>query len=594
VTPTRRLARLFLGTTLLACATAVRAMDTSSPTAATVAAPLPSGDRDGIPDQLAPAQASAYRSIFAAIHAQRWSDAQAGIAGAGDGLLTPIARAELYLAKSSPRVELTSLMDLIARAPELPEAAQLELLAKKRGADTLPDIPQERDLVSYKGAPSRVSAVSASDAAGVALSNQIVPLLKADQPTAAEAALTSAQAQLAPEARTEWQQRISWSYYLNGDDADAARMAQLARGGAGQWAAQADWVAGLAAWRRGDCKAAGDAFGSVAGRALDSEMRAAGLFWAARADMACGRPQLVQARLRTAARIPETFYGLLAARTLSLPVSSKATMPTLGTDEWSRISSYPNIRVAAALAEIGEYSLADEVVRHQAKIGPDSDHGALLHLAARLDLPATQIWLAKNAPAGTQPDMAARYPVPSWTPQGGWRVDKALVYAHALQESQFRTDAVSPAGAWGVLQVLPSTANLIEKKRGGAPVQKSALVDPRVNLDYAQSYLQQLAAAVETGGLLPKVIAAYNAGPKNVVKWNTAGAAAADPLLYIESIPFKETRGYVAAVLRNYWMYDRQTGESASSLKAIAQGLWPRFPGIQGTTAMSGLGGGGH
>ena len=86
---------------------------------------------------------------------------------------------------------------------------------------------------------------------------------------------------------------------------------------------------------------------------------------------------------------------------------------------------------------------------------------------------------------------------------------------------------------------------------------------------------------------LPKVIAAYNAGPGNVLKWNLLGRNNGDPLLYIESIPFRETRQYVAAVLRNYWMYDQQTGQSATSLKAIAQGLWPRFPGLPGKTALS-------
>ena len=584
--------RTLLATSLIAGAVPAFADDSSLPVApAPSPAAMIASDTDGIPDQLAPAQQAAYRAVFGAIRDGRWSDARAGLAGLGDGLLTPVARAELFLARNSPRVELAPILDLLARAPELPQAARLLALAKKRGADMLPLVPEEKDLVSYRGIPQRRTAPSASDAVAAALSARITPLLKVDQPVAAEALLVPVQDQLTSEARTEWQQRIAWSYYLGGDDMNASRMAALARAGSGAWAAQADWVAGLAAWRRQDCKAAGDAFGSVAARAIDDEMRAAGLFWAARADMACGRPQLVSARLRSAARIPETFYGILAARTLSLPANGKAVLPPLGPDEWSKLAAYPNVRVAAALAEIGEYGLADEVIRHQARIGPDTDHGALLRLAARLDLPATQIWLASNAPAGGRPETAARYPVPNWTPQGGWRVDKALVYAHALQESQFRTDAVSPAGAWGVLQVLPSTADLIERRRGNtAPVQKKILTDPRVNMDYAQSYLQQLATAAQTGGLLPKVIAAYNAGPNNVVKWNATGAAAQDPLLYIESIPFKETRGYVAAVLRNYWMYDQQTGQSATSLKAIAQGLWPRFPSAQGKTAMGGTG----
>ena len=66
-----------------------------------------------------------------------------------------------------------------------------------------------------------------------------------------------------------------------------------------------------------------------------------------------------------------------------------------------------------------------------------------------------------------------------------------------------------------------------------------------------------------------------------------------DPLLYIESIPFYETRGYVPIILRNYWMYQRNAGEDATSLGALAQGMWPRFPGAPGAVAvrLSGQGG---
>ena len=84
------------------------------------------------------------------------------------------------------------------------------------------------------------------------------------------------------------------------------------------------------------------------------------------------------------------------------------------------------------------------------------------------------------------------------------------------------------------------------------------------------------------------MIAAYNAGPNAVARWNLAAHADADPLLYIESIPYAETRGYVTTVLRNYWMYERQSGEKTVSLKALAQGAWPRFPGMGGN-ARAGL-----
>jgi hypothetical protein len=59
-----------------------------------------------------------------------------------------------------------------------------------------------------------------------------------------------------------------------------------------------------------------------------------------------------------------------------------------------------------------------------------------------------------------------------------------------------------------------------------------------------------------------------------------------DPLLYIESIPYWETRGYVMTVLRNYWMYESQDGRPSASRAALAQGLWPKFPGLPGAPAV--------
>jgi hypothetical protein len=59
-----------------------------------------------------------------------------------------------------------------------------------------------------------------------------------------------------------------------------------------------------------------------------------------------------------------------------------------------------------------------------------------------------------------------------------------------------------------------------------------------------------------------------------------------DPLLYIESIPYWETRGYVPIVLRNYWIYQQKAGKPSASRHALAQGMWPRFPGLPGASAV--------
>lgn len=82
------------------------------------------------------------------------------------------------------------------------------------------------------------------------------------------------------------------------------------------------------------------------------------------------------------------------------------------------------------------------------------------------------------------------------------------------------------------------------------------------------------------------MIAAYNAGPAPVAEWNGRAFDRGDPLLYIESIPYWETRGYVPIILRNYWVYEQKEGKTSASREALAQGLWPKFPGARGASAV--------
>ncbi len=545
---------------------------------------LPSAQRSA-PTVLSPSERDNYRAIFAAIHSGDWAGAAARLDGMGSGPLHAAARAELYLAKGSPVVTLDQLTALLAAAPDLPQADQLAKLAQKRGALTLPEMPPAQALVWQGGQPRRARMPNADDSVSASLNALVQPLIVADQPNVAETTLNEWQEQLTPQALTEYRQRIAWSYYLNGEDADARRLGDLARIGVGEWALQAAWTSGLAAWRMQDCKAAGDAFATVGARATDPELAAAGNYWAARADMMCGHFEYVQGRLRTAARLKETFYGLLAASALGIRSADFAGLHNFRDAEWRPIAGKANVKAAIALAEIGEADLADSFIRYQARIGGQADHAALIHLACDLNLPYTQFWLAHNAPRGAQVNIAARYPSPDWSPSGGWRVDRSLVYAHALQESNFRTAVVSPAGAVGLMQVLPGTAKGIASKRGQA-FAAGELSNPSSNMEYGQSYLEYLRGQDGTGGLLPKVIAAYNAGPAPIAEWNLRQRDRGDPLLYIESIPYWETRGYVPIVLRNYWIYESEAGKASSSRHALAQGMWPRFPGMPGATAV--------
>ena len=87
-----------------------------------------------IPDQLDASQREAYKTVFAAIRDSKWTDAQIALDTMKPGPLHAIARAEMYTAKGSPRVEMEPLVALLNEAPELPEAAQISRLATTRGA----------------------------------------------------------------------------------------------------------------------------------------------------------------------------------------------------------------------------------------------------------------------------------------------------------------------------------------------------------------------------------------------------------------------------------------------------------------------------
>ncbi len=516
-----------------------------------------------------------FSAIYAAIENRNWVEADRLLDNAPKGPMAAMARAELFLAAGSPKVDATELQTLLNDAPYLPQAEQLEKMAVKRGASDLPSLPGTQRF-SYRGsAPKR--DLPDNVAAANALREKIQQHIKKDDPVSAEAAVEAASAGLSAEALTELRYRVAWSYYIENDDANARRVAGVAKASGGEWAVQADWVYALSSWRLKKHDDAFVAFDDVARRAENEELKSAALFWSARAAMAVKQPQQVQSRLQNAAAHAETFYGLLAGEALGMEPVAHRWKKHNDKADWKQLSNSENVKVAVGLAAIGKKDLADQTIRHQAKIGSPEQHDALARLAGTLGLPATQLWMGHYGPRGRDAEMLSRYPYPNWTPAGGWRVDPSLAYAHALQESQFKTSVISPAGARGLMQVRPGTAQDMARDKGMA-FRAADLDHPAMNLEYGQSYMEKLRDMNATGGLLPKVIAAYNAGPAPVIRWNSEIKDQGDPLLFMESIPYWETRGYVAIILRNYWIYEGQKGTNGGSMTGMAQYLWPRFP----------------
>lgn len=544
------------------------AIDTPADTGAAIMAVQPLSGKD------------AYRAFFGALRAENWGEAKArALSMDRDDPVRALALSELYTARNSPRVELFDLLELLNQASWLPDADQLGRLAKKRGAQLLPDGPQVQKLIYLGSAPRRRhSPPVTQNAAAQALVAQILPYIKNDDPAGAEALIAGAGAGLSPDGLAEARERVAWSYYIENDDASARRLAAraLETGSRSDWTVQAHWTNGLASWRQDDPQAAAISFTEVANRASTADMRAAGAYWAARAWMNAGEPAKVAPLMKQAARQEDSFYGMLARETLGI-AAPRAAAVEAAPSALGKLSRDPAIKAALAMHEIGETSLADELLRRQAELGGARDYDALLGLATSLDLPTTQIWLAQRGPAGRDPDRFALFPRPQWRPEGGWRVEPALVFAHMLQESNFRADAVSPAGARGLMQIMPGTAREIAGASGA-----DRLFNPATNMEYGQRYLEQLRDMSTTGGLLPKVMAAYNAGPAPVQRWNSEVRDGGDPLLFMESLPYYETRAYVNIVMRNYWMYQLREDGKAGALTAMAEGKWPAFPTMKG------------
>ncbi len=541
-------------------------------------------DRTAVPALLSQDERTYYKDLFAAIERQEWAKVQAMFEQKAEGPLHQVARAEYFLHAKSPKIELEALNQWLAQRTPLPQGEQIAALAVKRGATAVPALPAPQPLVSQPASPKRLRPRDTADGTMPALvSAAIQERIKADDPAGAKLLLDGIDSGLSLPARAEWRAKIAWSFYIENNDASAYALAQTAADGYGPWVAEGWWTAGLAAWRLDDCQGAADAFARTAAAADNAELKAAAQYWQSRALVRCRQPDKAATPLKLAAARDETFYGMLAAEQLGLRLPKTHAGADFTQADWQKLRDSETVRIAVQLAEIGEDGLADEVLRYQARIGDPALYQPLSRLARDIGLPSTQLWMAYNAPRGGAPMPAARFPTPKWTPATGWKVDPALVYAHTLQESVFRTAVTSPAGARGLMQIMPAAA---KDHAAALGVSAADVTRPEVNLAFGQRHMQKLRDSAGTQGLLPKVIAAYNAGLQPVTRWNSEIRDKGDPLLWIESVPYWETRGYVNIVLKNYWMYERQAGGRSESRLALAQTMWPTFPDLVGSKAI--------
>jgi len=139
-------------------------------------------------------------------------------------------------------------------------------------------------------------------------------------------------------------------------------------------------------------------------------------------------------------------------------------------------------------------------------------------------------------------------------------VDALDLMAIARRESAFYPQAESRAGALGLMQLMPSTARQVAKKMG-VSYRRGQLLEPHYNVILGSHYYQSLLTRFD--GHRPKALAGYNAGPHRVVRWSKSKLPVDQ---WIDSLPFKETREYVQAVLAYAVIYRKRAGQPAMLL----------------------------
>jgi soluble lytic murein transglycosylase-like protein len=340
------------------------------------------------------------------------------------------------------------------------------------------------------------------------------------------------------------------------------------------------WQAGLDAWRKGDMARAAKEFEKTATAEDSTPWTISGAaYWAGRAHLKARHPEKVSQWLKVAAEHPRTFYGQLARRALGMESAFDWAVRPLTETEANQLETSKTGARALALLQVGKLRLAeDEMQALLAEAGPDLA-GALVSVSQLANLPSLALKLGTMIESQYGTTIAtALYPVPGWQPSDGFEVDRALLYALMRQESGFNPDARSGVGASGLMQIMPATGAYIspelEDYDGGAG---AALLDPTTNVTVGQDYVERLLADSNVRGDLFLLTAAYNAGPGNLAKWRKGAGYDQDPLLFIESIPSRETRLFIERVLANLWIYRQRLGQATPSLDAIASGAWPVY-----------------
>lgn len=293
-------------------------------------------------------------------------------------------------------------------------------------------------------------------------------------------------------------------------------------------------------------------------------------YWEGRAYEAMGDSANARAAYMRAAEHQTSFYGQLAVERAGLP-TDPALVGSETFPDWRQASFLGTsvMRAGLFLQEAGDRTLANRFFGHLAERLDRTQRGQLADLALALDEPYIALRLAKFAAGEGQVLHRAYHPITDLA-RSPLQVDPALALAIARRESEFNPVVVSPAGALGLMQLMPRTGEAMARDLGVSGFRTARLLsEPNLNARLGSEYLSQ--QIKDFGDNIVLVSSAYNAGPSRARAWSERfgdpRGGRVDIVDWIEHVPFRETRNYIMRVTESMLVYEMMLAGRALPLE---------------------------
>ena len=284
-------------------------------------------------------------------------------------------------------------------------------------------------------------------------------------------------------------------------------------------------------------------------------------YWTGRALEASGRKGDAKSAYREAAQYSTVYYGQLARERIGLGTVPEEIDSGKASDAASaKIDKDEVVRAFKMMAEAGgKNELYMFLWAFANRFDTADEMNAVANIAWSEGGATMAVGWPRRRPSATSTSTRWGYPVralPDWK-QIGKPIEKPLVFALARQESEFNPTAGSKVGAQGLMQIMPGTAKLIAKQYGLKYSNGVLTGDPAYNVKLGAAHLGDLID--DFSGSYVLTLVAYNAGPRRSREWvaeyGDLRTGEVDPIDWVESIPFQETRQYVQKVLQNLHVY---------------------------------------